>query len=824
MGLLDLFRPRWKHSNPTIRAEAIKDFSSEDLSKLSQVARHDSDPRVRRIALKKIVDLDLLAELAASDPDEGLRRDAGEKLGELQLSLALAGEDEEKSLAIVAKLTSQRAFAEIAARGQNETVALAALARLTEERRLTEVAQKTRSKAVRTAARDRLGDVEKKPKVKAKAETRAKAQPAAPPVDPAQKRREEVCQRLEVAAKSSDPEDYSDTDDLIAQSRAEWQAAPGEASAALKKRFERAVARLQERRAVLTRKTAQAQAQPILPIAKAVPVEPPPPPRMEPVPAPAPPPKPVVVEKTPEELEELKRLELARQRREEERRQREAEQAERMRLENEKRAAEEKLRAEQQEKNLARVEEHCDKLEKLAQAESLKPKQAEQALKQAQEVMMQANPLPREKAAVARKRYDAARAALVIKLQVLRENEDWQRWANIPRLEALVEKIEAVAEALDDGAPKSDVAAALKILQAEWKTVGPAPKDKSEALWNRFKEKGDQIFDKLRASSDEERAQNLQKKEALCEKVDALFASLSTVPDAAGWKTVADSLKALQADWKAAGPVPTKEQADALWQRFKTTADKVYAEQKAHYAELDEERGENLKKKEALCKKVEAVALSIDWKGTSELLKSCQADWKAIGAGPRQRRDEEEALWARFRGACDKFFERRQAAFAKQDEERGENLKKKEALCDQAEALLRKEDLDQDDGESEIKRLQAEWKRIGPVPKEQADVVWGRFRGAADQVFGRGRQYESAPAATEDSGQPQAKFANKINLDGVLRKLQGAAEAEKPVAETASATSPAEQWEHDAASEWEDIDRVISGQTPDPESPPKTGR
>lgn len=817
MGLLDLFRPRWKHSNPTVRAEAIKDFSSEDLPKLSQVARHDSDARVRRIALKKITDLDLLTELSTADPDEGLRRDAAEKLAELQLALAVAGEDADKSLSIVAKLSAQRTLAEIATRGQNEAVALAALARVTDEKRLTEVVQKTRNKAVRTAARDRLGEAAaQKPKA-TKATTKTKAAAPAASVNPGQQKREELCQRLEIAAKSSDPEDYADTDDFITQARAEWQAAGGEPASALKKRFERAIVRLQERRDALVRKAPKVQAAVVAPVVKVVPVEPPPPPPRK---EPAPPPRPIVVEKTPEELEELKRAELARQRREEERKQREAEQAERMRLDNEKRAAEEKLRAETQEKNLARVEEHSEKLEKLAQAESLKPKQVEQALKQAQEVMMQANPLPREKSAAARKRYDAARAALVIKLQDLRENEDWQRWSNVPRLEALVQQLDIVAAALEAGESKTDVAEALKILQAEWKTVGPAPKERSEALWQKFKEKGDLIFDKLRAGTAEERGENLKKKEALCEKIEALAAQLATIPDAAGWKAVSDSLKALQAEWKAVGPVPTKEQADALWQRFKTTADKVYAEQKAHYAELDEERGENLKKKEALCKKVEAVTLSNDWKGTSELIKGYQAEWKAVGPGPRQRRDEEEALWTRFRGACDKFFERRQAAFAKQDEERGGNLKKKEALCDQAEALARKEDLDQDDGESEIKRLQAEWKRIGPVPKEQADALWARFRGAADQVFGRGRQYESAPAATDDSGQPQAKFSNKLNLDGVLRKMQGG-EAEKAET-TASASSPAESWEHDAASEWGEIDRVISGQTPDPEAQPKS--
>lgn len=921
MGLLDLFRPRWKHSDPSVRAEAIKDFSPDDLPRLAQVARHDSDPRIRRIALKKIADPDLLGEVAKNDPDEGLRRDAAEKAIELLQVVALSGEDEARSIAAVARLTTprslvdvackaalsgarkaaferlsdDRSFAEVARRGgdpelrlravdrlsspeslrdllladPNKEIASRALGRIAKDQRelLTEVAQRAKSKTLRSAARERLGMgvLKTEPNLAAVAKNQSQAQ--APSAQ--NERRELLCQRLEVAAKSSDPEDYADADDVLAQVRLEWQAVGGEAPSALRKRFERATSRFQERRDALIKR--QQKAQP----ATVKVVELPPPPRREPPPEKVPE-KPT--EKPPEKLaekpteklaeptpdpEEVKRIAAARARREEERKQREAEQAERLRADAERREAEEKRRGEEQQANLARVEEHSARLEKLAQEETLRPKQVDQALKQAHEAMVSANPLPRERATAARQRYDAARAALVIKLHEAREREDWQRWSNVPRLEALVQKVEILAQALEDGHDRNEVAAFLKQLQGEWKAVGPAPKDKSEALWQRFKEKGDQIFEKLRSATGEERTANLAKKEALCQKVEALLASLGEPgqPDQPGqpaqadqagqaqaaepdWKSVGEQLKALQADWKATGPVPTKEQADALWTRFKTAADKVYTEQKGHYAELDEERAENLKKKEVLCQKAEAAVHSVDWKGTTELLKSYQADWKAIGPAPRARQAEHEALWQRFRTACDKFFERRGAAFEKLDSERLENLKKKEALCEQAEALVAKEDLDQEAGESEMKRLQGEWKRIGPVPQQQSDALWARFRGAADKVFDRGRQHETMPLPEESHPEPKAKWSHKLPLAAALAKLQSpgagaasgtdsdtdAVEAKpitdeaKPITDEAGASSASpdprvsDSWENETASGWEDIDRVISSQTPEPGS------
>ncbi|MFO0980246.1 MAG: DUF349 domain-containing protein [Planctomycetota bacterium] len=310
----------------------------------------------------------------------------------------------------------------------------------------------------------------------------------------------------------------------------------------------------------------------------------------------------------------------------------------------------------------------------------------------------------------------------------MREAEDWKRWANVDQLEQLCQKMEALRE-VDDAAK---AAREMKLLQREWKAVGPARRDKSEELWTRFKTASDAVYQRCREQFDkldQERSENLKKKEELCEKVATLVAaSAEESAQPIGWKATADQIKALQEEWKQIGPVP-KEQADAIWKRFREPCDRFFERWKAHHQQVDQERAQNLKRQEELCEKVEALAGATQWKTTAEQIKALQAEWKTIGPAPR---DKADAVWQRFRGACDRFFERRKAYFEKMDAERAENLQKKEALIQKAEQLI---DADDDASADElIKGLMAEWKAVGPPPKDQADAVWDRFRRACDQI------------------------------------------------------------------------------------------
>lgn len=909
MGFLDLFRPRWKHSDPAIRIEAVKSLTPEDLVELGHVVKRDKDARVRRLALKKISDPALLEEVAEHDPDESLRRDAADKRSELLLASALSDEDESESLDAVSHLSPPRVLVDVVCRAAFPAVQQAALERLRDGKLLADVVRKCKDAQLRKAALaaiddesvladlacsdgpkdlllealSRVGDptqlhhVVSRAKLKvlqkaaeqklphgapatSKLEKNATAKGAAvhktaaaapagktapkPAVDPTVAEREELCRKLETAAKT---DDFEDSEAFLSGLRKRWAELPTIATAnPLHKRFERAASRYIERREVFQKRQAaaargagqvvqstSASAQALLD-------------RMAQIE------KAEVEAKEQAELrrreqavrdEEARKLQEERrgvedrlrseqqQKREAIQKARQAERDAELAKEGAERKEREKQRGENQEKNLEKLLGVAQKLVELAEKEDLGLKQAEQTLKEAQETVMTLTSLPVDKRREARQRYDEARSKLVIRVQALREQKDWERWANVPRLESLCAQVDELLHVVKNDPDVDPQAAAdhLKKLQAEWKTVGAAPKEKSEALWQRFKSTSDLVYELVRSAGEAERAENLKAREALIAKIEAFV-------EITDWKAASDTVKGWQADWKSLGPVPhaAKEQGEELWKRFRAACDVFFEKRKAHHAELDEGRQENLRKKEELCIRVERLTMSQDFKAATDLIKKFQAEWKLIGPAPKEQND---ALWQRFRKGCDAFFERRKAMLDKLDAERQGNQKKKEEVCVKAEELANREDIAQDTAEAELKQLMADWRRIGPAPRAEQENLWKRFRAACDKVFQAGRDVELPPQPT---GGP--KFENKLPLGALLAQLQAEQEAtddeetakdvappvenkaetkaEAPAAE-ASKLSPSQvsdSWARAATSEWNQIDEIISsGQTPQPD-------
>jgi hypothetical protein len=263
-------------------------------------------------------------------------------------------------------------------------------------------------------------------------------------------------------------------------------------------------------------------------------------------------------------------------------------------------------------------------------------------------------------------------AALTPKVQELRDVADWQRWANVGIQEQLCEKMEAL-KGLED---PEEAATFVRSLQEQWRQAADVPRAQGEALWKRFKTAHDEIWSRCEAhfaAQAEARAGNLAKKITLCERAEVLA-------DSTKWIETADEIKTLQAEWKTIGPV-TRGQEKAVWERFRVPCDRFFSRRHADLAERKSVWAENLAKKEALCVKVEALVGSTEWDATANEIKRLQVEWKTIGPVKKSR---SEALWQRFRGACDQFFARH---VQRHDIAIGERVAAREAICVELEAL-----------------------------------------------------------------------------------------------------------------------------------------
>jgi hypothetical protein len=289
-------------------------------------------------------------------------------------------------------------------------------------------------------------------------------------------------------------------------------------------------------------------------------------------------------------------------------------------------------------------------------------------------------PLPAGTASELIEKLKASLEALTPKLQEARETDEWRRWANAGIQEELAKRMEALRDA-KDGGDLPEIARQLRDLRRQWKAVSVAPKDDADTLWNRFKSAGDEVQARvdthLSAVLAEQNA-NLAKKLALCEKAEALTQSTD-------WIATAETLKGLQAEWNAIGPVPNqqgpKDQSPDVARRFRTACDTFFTRRKTDLVQRKSEWSQNQQAKEALCARMEVLAESTEWAATFNEIKQLQAEWKTVGP---VRRNKSEALWKRFRGACDKFFER----YGKRHEiDLRVRVQEREAICRTLEAL-----------------------------------------------------------------------------------------------------------------------------------------
>ena len=308
-------------------------------------------------------------------------------------------------------------------------------------------------------------------------------------------------------------------------------------------------------------------------------------------------------------------------------------------------------------------------------------------------------------------------------IKINKELRDLDLKKNYEQKTALCEQAEALA-----GEPSVvEAFRRLQKLHDEWRETGPVANEYKESLWERFREASTRInklhqehFEALKA----EQVKNLERKTELCAACEELLAR--PLASRKEWTRAGERLLEIQKNWKAVGFAPKKDNT-RIYERFRAACDKFFEAKRRFYAELKGEMDRNLQLKQELCEAAEALAGSEEWKKATDELIALQARWKEIGAVSRRHSD---AVWKRFRTACDSFFERKSAHFATVDGEYGENLQKKQALLDEMQAADVKAG-----GFELVREFQRRWSEIGFVPIKQKDAVQKRYKEVMDALF-----------------------------------------------------------------------------------------
>src|SRR5687767_5547521 len=780
MGILEKLRPhpRWKHADPAVRAAAVYDLGPDEADALRALAREDAEARVRRAAVMRLDDVSVLGDIARTDPDEDVRAEAIRglaglaaesdeasrateivrqllSLGRTKEVVVIARENPhlEVRAAVVELIDDQKSLGAVSRHAQDGKTRLRALERLTDADEILNVALKSEQTDSAVAALERIDGADALAAIAQRARSKVAArrartklrrleEAAQPPREDAaaamkaedRQRALTLLHRAESLVAVADPDEAVSA---LAELRLAWAELSADLEVmdeALAHQFEAATEavreaiaeRQQEREAETERARAIAREQSD---------------RLAIV----------------QEIEQLSGAD-AQDRIAELKVQWDAlppmpsEYAASLnrRFQDVCRAYEDRERRRMLAAAAAgRLETLATELEQLvASDQPLEEIVARwRGLRRDADVLREhatANPAAAE-------RLERSVATLEEKEQQHQQVRTKQEQDNLRRLQQLCRQVDTLVAGEQITLKAGN--RALRDIRAALDERAPLPSKKDrQDIQARLEEARARLaprVQELRDADEWQRWANLQVQEELCREMEALKAEEN--PD-----TASRRMRELQGRWKEVALAP-RTQGEAMWRRFKAAQDEIFNRTAAHFAAQNAERSTNLVKKQALVERAEALAPSSDWVKTAAEMQALQAEWKTIGPVSR---GQEKAVWERFRSACDRFFTRRQEDLKRRKDEWASNLARKEGLCAQAEALA--DSTDWNAAAATLKKLQAEWKTIGPVRKAKSEVVWQRFREACDHFFERYKHRDSLEL------QEKAKAR-----DEVIRELEG---------------------------------------------------
>ena len=354
--------------------------------------------------------------------------------------------------------------------------------------------------------------------------------------------------------------------------------------------------------------------------------------------------------------------------------------------------------------------------------------------------------------------------------------QDAQREDNFIKKQAVIEDLKALVDRQED---ISSTFPAFRELQNRWREIGPVPATKFRDLNDTYQFYVEKFYDMVKINRDLrdlDFKKNLEAKQEFCEAAEKLAENENVVE-------AFRELQKLHEQWKEFGPV-AKEFRDSIWERFKAATAVINKKYQGYFEGQKEKQQENLEEKTKLCEQVEAIAekevkSSNEWNQLSNEIEQIQKKWRTIGFATKK---DNQKIYDRFRAACDKFFARKREYYSQFKDSMNENMEKKLALIEKAEAL--KDSKEWKKTTEALIDLQKQWKEIGAVPRKKSEQLWKRFRAACDAFFDE----------RDKNAKPENDYYGNLKAKKALIEEINAYEPKDPEADQAAAKEFTEKW------------------------------
>lgn len=342
------------------------------------------------------------------------------------------------------------------------------------------------------------------------------------------------------------------------------------------------------------------------------------------------------------------------------------------------------------------------------------------------------------------------------------QNKQKDQKANLAYREELIENLKSLREELGGEESVNTTFNKFRDLQEKWNNAGNIPRDRYNLVWNNYYHHVDSFYELLhlnRAFRDKHFADNLAQKLQLIDRAEELDEETNV-------GKAFKELQLLHRMWKEEiGPV-SKQHSDEIWDRFSAATKKIHDKRDAHFKEVEKNWEKNLVVKNEIIEKINHAATAdlSSHKQIQEKIKEVERLREYFFKAGKVPSEVNEATWSSFKAAVKGFNQKKNAFYKSQKQEQYDNLVKKKALIQ-----IANDNKDNEDIPVTIelmKKIQADWKKIGHVPRKDSDKIWNEFRASCNHFFDR-----LSDSKKQSNEEEEAAFVKKQELLDSLKEF-----------------------------------------------------